>query len=83
MAIGSSAHELAKAHPRVWVELTSDSDAVTALRAVALLRDWLEEREAALVIKARVEGWTWPRVADALRRPKQVVWEQYRGVANP
>jgi hypothetical protein len=83
MAIGSSTHELDKAHPRVWVELTSDSDAVTALRAVALLRDWLEERETALVMKARVEGWTWPRVADALKRPKQVVWEQYRGVANP
>jgi hypothetical protein len=50
---------------------------------VALLRDWLEQREAALVMKARVEGWTWPRVADALSRPKQTVWEQYRGAPKP
>jgi len=59
------------------VDRIDDSDP-DSLFAVGLLRRWAEDAEEMLVLKARVEGWSWKRIADELGRSKQAVWERYR-----
>jgi hypothetical protein len=49
-----------------------------ALDALSFLRSWLDDVEEDLVLKARVEGWPWQRIADSLGQSKQAVWERYR-----
>ena len=49
-----------------------------ALRAVGLLRRYLDEAEDEWVIKARGEGRSWSYIAGLLGRSKQAVWERHR-----
>ena len=53
------------------------ADTTDSLEAVGLLREWLEELEEELVLRARVEGLSWHGIGTALRRSKQSVWEKY------
>jgi len=53
-------------------------DAPESLEAMGYLRGWLNSIEDDLVLKARVEGWSWQRIGDALGQSKQAVWEKYR-----
>jgi hypothetical protein len=47
------------------------------LSAIGLLREYLDEREADLVLKARVEGMPWAEIGRLLRRSRQAAWEKY------
>ena len=48
------------------------------LEAIGIMREMLDTREEELVLKARVEGWPWSRIADALGLSEQAVREKYR-----
>jgi hypothetical protein len=68
---------------RAMLEHADDTDPNFGLAAVGSLRRWLAEREEDLVKKARVEGWSWFGIAEALGRSRQAVWEKYREPIDP
>lgn len=64
--------------PWALVEDVLDHEPGTALAAISGLKSWLEEMENDTVLRARVEGWPWERIARSLGRSKQSVWEKHR-----
>jgi DNA-directed RNA polymerase specialized sigma24 family protein len=58
------------------VEATSAEPAV-GLAAVASLRQLLETLEQLQVERARTQGWSWQRIAEALGVSKQAVHKKY------
>ena len=55
----------------------SDRDPRVGLRAVAALRRLLEQLETVQVRSARINGWSWQEIADALGVSKQAVHKKY------
>lgn len=64
--------------PGMLVEGAQEQDPETALSAIGALRAWLQEAEEDAVVRARVEGYPWGRIARCLGRSKQGVWEKHR-----
>jgi hypothetical protein len=60
------------------LDRAADRDPAVALPAIRRLREWLATREAAGVRAARRKGWSWGRIAEALGRSRQGLWERYR-----
>ncbi|MGH3446723.1 MAG: sigma factor-like helix-turn-helix DNA-binding protein, partial [Nocardioidaceae bacterium] len=61
----------------------TDGDPRTGLRAVVALRRLLEQLEASQVASARVHGWAWQEIAEALEVSRQAVHKKYaRGRAQ-
>ncbi len=58
--------------------IVDHQDSPEGLEGIAYVRNWLDSIEDDLVLKARVEGWSWQRIGDALGQSKQAVWEKYR-----
>ena len=56
----------------------SDVDPVTGLRAVATLRRLTDELERQQVRRARVAGWSWQQIGDALGISRQAVHKKHR-----
>lgn len=56
-----------------------DKDPAVGLRAVAALRRLLERLEAVQVRNARVQGWSWQEIADALGVSRQAVHKKHAG----
>jgi DNA-directed RNA polymerase specialized sigma24 family protein len=54
-------------------------DPAVGLRAVAALRRLLERLEAVQVRNARVQGWSWQDIADALGVSRQAVHKKHAG----
>lgn len=54
-----------------------DADPSVGLRAVSALRRLLEQLEAAQVRNARVHGWSWQDIADALGVSRQAVHKKH------
>jgi DNA-directed RNA polymerase specialized sigma24 family protein len=54
-------------------------DPAVGLRAVAALRRLLERLEAGQVRNARVQGWSWQDIADALGVSRQAVHKKHAG----
>lgn len=54
-----------------------DRDPRVGLRAVAGLRKLLERLEAVQVRNARVSGWSWQEIADALGVSRQAVHKKH------
>jgi hypothetical protein len=52
-------------------------DPEIGLAAVVALRQLLDQLEALQVAAAREQGWTWQRIADALRVTRQSVHHKY------
>lgn len=61
---------------RLASQVTSE-DPETGLRSVAALRRLLEELERLHVDQARDQGWSWQRIATALRVSRQSVHEKH------
>jgi hypothetical protein len=63
-------------------ELASDAasrDPAVGLRAVASLRQLVEELQELQVENARAAGWSWQQIASALGVTKQAVHKKYAG----
>jgi hypothetical protein len=58
--------------------IVDHQDSPEGLEGMRYLRSWLDSIEEDLVLKARVEGWSWQRIGDAIGQSKQAVWERYR-----
>jgi DNA-binding NarL/FixJ family response regulator len=56
----------------------SSEDPAVGLAAVASLRLLLDSLEELQVTNARAHGWSWQRIAEALRVSKQAVHQKYR-----
>jgi hypothetical protein len=54
-------------------------DPAVGLRAVASLRQLVEELEELQVDNARAAGWSWQRIASVLGVSKQAVHKKYAG----
>jgi hypothetical protein len=54
-------------------------DPAVGLRAVASLRQLVEELQELQVDNARAAGWSWQRIASALGVSKQAVHKKYAG----
>jgi DNA-directed RNA polymerase specialized sigma24 family protein len=54
-------------------------DPAVGLRAVASLRQLVEELQELQVTNARTSGWSWQEIADALGVSKQAVHKKYAG----
>lgn len=59
----------------------SSTDPAVGLRAVLALRRLLESLEALQVDNARVRGWSWQDIADALGVSRQAVHKKHAGRA--
>ncbi|WP_028924863.1 hypothetical protein [Pseudonocardia acaciae] len=59
-------------------EAASSEDPSVGLAAVAALRLLLDSLEELQVTNARAHGWSWQRIAEALRVSKQAVHQKYR-----
>jgi DNA invertase Pin-like site-specific DNA recombinase len=58
---------------------TENADPLVGLDATVRMRQEMERLEAVLVRRARNQGATWERIADALGVSKQAVHKKYRG----
>lgn len=58
---------------------TEDTDPLVGLDATVRMRQEMERLEAVLVRRARNQGATWERIAEALGVSKQAVHKKYRG----
>jgi DNA-directed RNA polymerase specialized sigma24 family protein len=56
----------------------SDVDPATGLRAVATLRRLTDELERQQVRRARIAGWSWQQIGDALGISRQAVHKKHR-----
>ena len=56
----------------------ASEDPEVGLAAVASLRLLVESLEELQVANARAHGWSWQRIAEALRVTKQAVHQKYR-----
>jgi DNA-directed RNA polymerase specialized sigma24 family protein len=52
-------------------------DPAQGLRAVVVLRRMADRLEQTHVVAARVEGWTWQQIGDALGVSRQAVHKKY------
>lgn len=60
------------------VEFAQDHDPAVALQAIRSLSYALEAWEEEAVLRARVEGYPWSRIASLLGKGRQTVWKKYR-----
>ncbi len=60
------------------ITLIKEGDPETALKAVADLRDWVQQKEAPVVKAARSHRMTWDEIGELLGRSTQGVWQKYR-----
>jgi DNA-directed RNA polymerase specialized sigma24 family protein len=60
-------------------DATASKDPETGLAAVAALRRLLESLEQLQVENARMQGWSWERIAKSLGVSKQAVHQKYGG----
>ena len=60
-------------------QAATHDDPEVGLAAVVALRGLLEQLEALQVKAAREQGWTWQRIAQALRVTRQSVHKKYAG----
>ena len=59
------------------------SDPIATLRAAGRLQSLLSDIEDLAVLRARADGTSWSKIADAVGRTKQAVWEKHRPDENP
>lgn len=62
------------------VRAAESDDPGDGLRAVVVLREVAERLEAAQVARARLRGWTWEEIGDALGVSKQAAHKKHRRV---
>jgi hypothetical protein len=60
------------------ISLAQEQDPAIALRAVRALSYATAEWEEEAVLRARVEGYPWSRIAALLGKGRQTVWKKYR-----
>lgn len=59
------------------------SDPIATLRAVGRLQVLLSEYEDVAILRARADGTSWSKIAEAVGKTKQAVWEKHRPDGNP
>jgi hypothetical protein len=59
------------------------SNPIATLRAVGQLQTLLSDIEDVAVLQARAEDISWSKIAEAVGRSKQAVWEKHRPDGNP
>jgi DNA-binding NarL/FixJ family response regulator len=60
----------------------TSTDPAVGLAAVASLRGLTESLEELQVTRARAQGWSWQRIADALAVSRQAVHKKYRRLVD-
>jgi hypothetical protein len=59
------------------------SDPIATLRGIGRLQSLLSDIEDVAVLSARADDISWSKIADAVGRSKQAVWEKHRPDGNP